>query len=128
MTAFADSGPIALTRADGSGWIADATLRFTTRASNGRLRYRDNASCNAKDAYNGAIKSGMICAGLRDGGVDPCQGDSGGPLVLRGKDGAILVGVVSWGEGCARKLKHGVCTRVDTYTDWIANTILANQN
>jgi trypsin len=88
----------------------------------------DNPTCNAKDAYAGKIKSGMMCAGLRDGGVDSCQGDSGGPLVLRGKDGAILVGVVSWGEGCARKLRYGVYTRVDAYSDWIAKTILANQN
>jgi len=88
----------------------------------------DNATCNAKDAYNGAIKPGMMCAGYRAGGIDACQGDSGGPLVLRGNDGPILVGVVSWGEGCARKLRYGVYTRVDVYSDWIANTILANQN
>ena len=89
----------------------------------------DNATCNAKDAYDGAIKPGMMCAGYREGGIDPCQGDSGGPLVLRGKDGPVLVGVVSWGEGCARKLRYGVYTRVDAYSGWIADTILpANQN
>jgi trypsin len=88
----------------------------------------DNATCNAKGAYAGRIKASMMCAGLRDGGVDSCQGDSGGPLVLRGLDGPVLVGVVSWGDGCARKLRYGVYTRVDTYSGWIAKTILANQN
>jgi secreted trypsin-like serine protease len=88
----------------------------------------DNDTCNAKDAYSGAIKPGMMCAGYRDGGVDSCQGDSGGPLVLRGKDGAVLVGVVSWGDGCARKLRYGVYTRVDAYAGWIADTIVANQD
>jgi trypsin len=88
----------------------------------------DNDTCNAKDAYNGAIKPGMMCAGYRDGGIDACQGDSGGPLVLRGNDGPVLVGVVSWGEGCARKLRYGVYTRVAAYASWIADTIITNQN
>lgn len=88
----------------------------------------DNATCNAKDAYDGAIKPGMMCAGLRDGGIDSCQGDSGGPLVWHSDDGPVLVGVVSWGYGCARKLRYGVYTRLDAFSDWIANTILANQN
>ena len=88
----------------------------------------DNATCNTKEAYDGAIKPGMMCAGYREGGINSCQGDSGGPLVLRGKDGPVQVGLVSWGAGCARKLRYGVYTRVDAYSDWIADTILANQH
>ncbi|GGJ81177.1 trypsin [Pilimelia anulata] len=51
-----------------------------------------------------------ICAGdLKKGGIDTCQGDSGGPL-LSPKNGSmdvkpdewVLVGMTSWGEGCAR--------------------------
>jgi secreted trypsin-like serine protease len=88
----------------------------------------DNDTCNAPSAYAGTIKAGMMCAGYRDGGVDSCQGDSGGPLVWRSADGAVLVGVVSWGEGCARKLKYGVYTRVSRYVDWIGSVIVQHGN
>jgi trypsin len=99
-------------------------------ASKGLLKasvpYVANATCNGPSAYNGAIKPGMMCAGFRDGGIDSCQGDSGGPLVWRTSEGPVLVGVVSWGEGCARKLKYGVYTRAASYADWIGQVIAHN--
>lgn len=57
----------------------------------------------------------MICAGYKDGGQDSCKGDSGGPLVVAG----VLYGVVSFGEGCARKATPGVYTNVIYYRKWI---------
>ena len=88
----------------------------------------NNTTCNEKNAYNGRIRPGMMCAGFDEGGIDACQGDSGGPLVLKGPNSIVLVGVVSWGEGCARKLKYGVYTRVMPYRDWITKVIASDGN
>jgi secreted trypsin-like serine protease len=102
---------------DGSRLLLKATVPLT-----------DNDTCNGPSAYAGAIKAGMLCAGYRDGGVDSCQGDSGGPLVWRSSHGPVLVGVVSWGEGCARTLKYGVYTRVSRYADLVGNVIVRYGN
>ena len=82
-----------------------------------------NTVCNEPQSYNGDILPSMLCAGHAAGGVDSRQGDSGGPLSapIEGKN--TLVGVVSWGEGCARRLKYGVYSRISTVTEWIASTI-----
>ncbi|MGW1409823.1 S1 family peptidase [Streptomyces sp. NPDC002403] len=59
--------------------------------------------------------SAMLCAGELLGGYDACQGDSGGPLVARGR----LIGLVSWGNGCAKAGSPGVYTRISAAIGWM---------
>jgi secreted trypsin-like serine protease len=78
--------------------------------------------CNRPESYGGDVTASMMCAGKRDGGLDSCQGDSGGPLSTLVGGRPTLIGVVSWGEGCARRLKYGIYSRVSTVLPWIAST------
>ncbi|KAK8761462.1 hypothetical protein V5799_027269 [Amblyomma americanum] len=64
-------------------------------------------------------KQTMFCAGAPMGGKDSCQGDSGGPAIQYSNGTAVLVGIVSFGQGCARLTHAGVYTRVSNYIDWI---------
>ncbi|GFT87399.1 trypsin-1 [Nephila pilipes] len=80
-----------------------------------------------RKAYGKAIVETMLCAGYEEGMRDSCQGDSGGPLIQKSVFGsASLVGVVSWGQGCARPKFPGVYTQVSYYIDWI-NGIMKNE-
>lgn len=65
------------------------------------------------------ISKTMFCAGYDQEKKDACQGDSGGPHVTKYKNTWFVTGVVSWGEGCARKGKYGVYTQVSKYIRWI---------
>ncbi|KRY01353.1 Enteropeptidase [Trichinella pseudospiralis] len=57
----------------------------------------------------------MFCAGEMSGGKDSCQGDSGGPLVCKLNDTFFQMGIVSFGDGCARKNHPGIYTKVPHY-------------
>lgn len=67
------------------------------------------------------ITTNMICAGLDEGGKDSCQGDSGGPIV--DASSRALIGLVSWGEGCAQPGKAGVYSRVSTLLSFITSNM-----
>lgn len=78
------------------------------------LKYIPNEQCSLStdglDSYEGLLSEAMMCAA--DEGKDACFGDSGGPLVARNLDSQpidddptrtadVLVGLTSWGYGCA---------------------------
>lgn len=80
----------------------------------------DNDTCNDRAHYNGGILPGMFCAGeLNVGGKDACQGDSGGPVIYND----MLVGAVSWGQGCALPRYPGVYTDVAMFVDWVMTEV-----
>jgi secreted trypsin-like serine protease len=85
-----------------------------------------NAECNKPESYGDRVSTQMFCAGVREGGLDSCQGDSGGPVMSTASGSEQLVGIVSWGFGCAEALKYGVYTRVTTVSQWAIDTIAGN--
>jgi secreted trypsin-like serine protease len=65
----------------------------------------------------------IICAGEMAGGKDACQGDSGGPLFISSQGRFVQLGIVSWGEGCARPKLPSIYTRVASHVDWIKQNV-----
>ncbi|CRL05072.1 CLUMA_CG018143, isoform A [Clunio marinus] len=73
----------------------------------------------AYKVYGLEVEHNKVCAIHPDrvDGKDSCQGDSGGPL-QRLSDGK-LIGVVSFGLGCANVEYAGVYSRVSSVRPWI---------
>ena len=73
-------------------------------------------------AMNSHMTDDMLCAGLMAGGKDACQGDSGGPLVAADpaqNNWMSLIGVVSWGFGCAGEDALGIYAEVSHFYSWL---------
>eukprot|EP00092_Neocalanus_flemingeri_P011794 GFUD01012717.1.p1 GENE.GFUD01012717.1~~GFUD01012717.1.p1 ORF type:complete len:322 (+),score=80.03 GFUD01012717.1:117-1082(+) len=85
-----------------------------------------NPECS--DSYGSSITEQMLCANVEGGGKDACQGDSGGPLVSRNPDLYELIGVVSWGAGCAEADYPGVYARMSKQLAWVAEKTAGNWN
>nr|P81428.2 RecName: Full=Venom prothrombin activator trocarin-D; Short=vPA; AltName: Full=Venom coagulation factor Xa-like protease; Contains: RecName: Full=Trocarin-D light chain; Contains: RecName: Full=Trocarin-D heavy chain; Flags: Precursor [Tropidechis carinatus]AAV34695.1 factor X-like protease trocarin D precursor [Tropidechis carinatus]AAY85309.1 trocarin [Tropidechis carinatus]ABG02404.1 venom prothrombin activator trocarin D [Tropidechis carinatus] len=79
--------------------------------------YVDRHTCMLSSDFR--ITQNMFCAGYDTLPQDACQGDSGGPHITAYRDTHFITGIISWGEGCARKGKYGVYTKVSKFIPWI---------
>ncbi|KAM5164863.1 coagulation factor X-like [Mantella aurantiaca] len=109
-----------------SGW---GSTRHLGRSSRFLLKVRlpvvSQETCMA--STENVITGNMFCAGYSVEAKDACKGDSGGPFAVLYRNTWYLVGVVSWGEGCAAEGKYGVYTRVSNYISWIKDTIFETE-
>jgi len=96
--------------------------QFPDKLYHVEVKYVPQSTCNSN--YGGDITSNMMCAA--DPGQDSCQGDSGGPLMDR--ENNKLVGVVSWGIGCAVAGKPGVYSKISSQWTWIKDTICSGHS
>lgn len=70
------------------------------------------------------ITHNMFCAGYHKGSTDACSGDSGGPLLCKDSAGRwTIFGITSFGDGCGKKGKYGVYSKVANYVKWIESII-----
>jgi secreted trypsin-like serine protease len=108
---------------------ASATLRsgapaaqLSDRLRQAMVRMIAPAACAERLGIGGeATGAYQICAGA--GREETCVGDSGGPLIAEQGGADRVVGLVSFGSGCAGDLPVTVYTRVSAYAGWIADTI-----
>jgi trypsin len=107
---LAREAPAAGSSSEVSGWgtLSSGSSSLPTQLQAVTVNIVSTADCNSAYASYGGITENMICAAVTGGGKDACQGDSGGPLVA----GGTLVGIVSWGVGCAEARYPGVYSNV----------------
>ncbi|XP_053114347.1 acrosin-like [Hemicordylus capensis] len=111
-----------------SGWGVTDVKKPTQTADimqEARVNQIPLEMCNSSGWYNSRIHYNNICAGYEQGGIDSCQGDSGGPLMCREtrSERFWVIGVTSWGTGCANVRKPGVYTGTQHFLDWIKSKV-----
>ncbi|UXR66234.1 serine protease [Bdellovibrio bacteriovorus] len=113
-----EDGSQIMTTVAGWGTTREGSYSLPTLLQKVSVPLVSTEACNK--SYKNEIKDSMICAGYESGGKDSCQGDSGGPLVAQDENNqTYLVGVVSWGQGCARANYYGVYAKVSSAYSWI---------
>ncbi|XP_072165248.1 apolipoprotein(a)-like [Diadema setosum] len=101
-----------------SGWgnLGDS---YPNTLQEARVPLLPRSTCRRPNVYGNKLTPQMFCAGFLQGGVDSCDGDSGGPLVCEKEGIWKVVGVTSWGYGCAQPNAPGVYAEVTQFLPWI---------
>ncbi|BFF92734.1 transmembrane protease serine 7 [Drosophila madeirensis] len=112
-----------------TGWgKANISGDLSSQLLKTQVPLHQNGRC--KDAYGSFVNihGGHLCAGKLNGEGGTCVGDSGGPLQCRLSHNGpwILVGVTSFGSGCALEGFPDVYTRTSFYMKWIEDTIASH--
>jgi trypsin len=105
----------ALVTVIGFGRTSFGSRSFSNYSLEAQVNIVPFLTCNSK--YNSMLQldaESMICAAAID--KDACTGDSGGPLF---DNWGTIVGVVSFGDGCANIEKPGVYARVSNAVEFI---------
>jgi len=89
---------------------------FPERLQEAQIQMAPQSTC--KEQYGKEFLPGMICGSVL-GRIDSCQGDSGGPLIAQAGGRWRLVGIVSWGYGCATSTHHGIYASVAHFREWL---------
>ncbi|NXD31393.1 ACRO protein, partial [Spelaeornis formosus] len=106
-----------------AGWKASLDSATGPRMvlQEAKVHLMDTELCNSSRWYGGTLHHQELCVGYPRGIIDTCKPDIGSPLVCKDSVGDFfwLVGLASWGKGCAVARSPGLFTSTQHFYTWI---------